>query len=506
MTKGKLGKYQTVGFSNWKGTTDKNHMGVIFNRAPQKASNIMVQMLAYNRGATLDTLMNKIPSKEFEDDNEYYWNLAGSNRRNITLLEARDEDGVTVEDGMTNIGPNTSPFYLVFPEDWFSDGEVIVGNLNQVYQFRILGPARMEGANAVYKVELMGGNTTGCPAERLLSGEKFSIEYAPVESSWSRKVGNVRFNSPASMRNEWSTIRIHTEIGGDMLNAKMAMGIPLTKRDPLTGKATSKVVNMWMHNVDWELEAQFSEAKNNVMAFGTSNRNDNGEYMNFGKSGQQIKTGSGLFEQMEVANTTYYNVFSLKLLETALYNLSVSKLGMSERYFLIKTGEMGAKQFHKEVLKEVSGWTQFVLDNSSTKVVSRTQSRLHSNALKAGFQFTEYEAPNGVRVKIDVDPFYDDNVRNKIEHPDGGVMMSYRYDIMDIGSMDQPNIFKCKIKGQTEIRGVKWGFRDPFTGRQGNMNMGHTEDSASIHKFAQLGICVLDPTRTLSIIPAALAG
>ena len=36
---------------------------------------------------------------------------------------------------------------------------------NQVYPFRILGDAKMEGTNAVYKVELMGGNTVGCPGE-----------------------------------------------------------------------------------------------------------------------------------------------------------------------------------------------------------------------------------------------------------------------------------------------------------------------------------------------------
>ena len=60
---------------------------------------------------------------------------------------------------------------------------------------------------------------------------------------------------------------------------------------------------MWMHNVDWEVEQQFSEYKNNALAFGTSNRNANGEYMNFGKSGDAIKTGAGLFEQMEVSNT-----------------------------------------------------------------------------------------------------------------------------------------------------------------------------------------------------------
>ena len=41
--------------------------------------------------------------------------------------------------------------------------EYIVGNLNELYQFRILGDARMEGSNAVYKVELGGGNTQGVP-------------------------------------------------------------------------------------------------------------------------------------------------------------------------------------------------------------------------------------------------------------------------------------------------------------------------------------------------------
>lgn len=68
--------------------------------------------------------------------------------------------------------------------------EFIVGNLNEVYQFRVLGDARMEGSNAVYKVELAGGNTDGVPAERLLAGERFSIEAAFVESEMSRKVGD----------------------------------------------------------------------------------------------------------------------------------------------------------------------------------------------------------------------------------------------------------------------------------------------------------------------------
>ena len=500
---GKLGKFQMVGFSHWKGLTKENHLGQIFQLAPQKATNLMVQLLATQRGKTLDTFLNQFPTREFEDDNEYYWDVVGSSRRNIPLLEARDENGSVVTAASGNVGAGTAPFYLVFPEDWFADGEYIVGNLNEVYQFRILGDARMEGTNAVYKVELAGGNTIGCPAERLLAGERFSVEAAFVEKELSRKVGDIRFSSPISMRNEWSQIRIQHKVPGSVLNKKLAVGIPMV--DNKTGKKS--VANMWMHQVDYEVECQFSDYKNNALAFGRSNRNGNGEYTNVGKSGGVIKTGAGLYEQMEVANTMYYNTFSLKLLEDALYELSAAKLEYGDRYFLIKTGERGAIQFHKAVLQTVSGWTQFTLNGDALNIVEKTQTNLHSNGLSAGFQFVEYKAPNGVRVKIDVDPYYDDTVRNKIMHPMGGPAFSYRYDIMYIGTMDQPNIFKCAIKGQPEYRGYQWGpFRNPFTGATNNPHASFDEDAAVIHKYATLGICVLDPTRTMSLIPAVLQG
>lgn len=114
-------------------------------------------------------------------------------------------------------------------------------------------------------------------------------------------------------------------------------------------------------------------------------------------------------------------------------------------------------------------------------------------------------APNGIRVKVEVDPMYDDPIRNKIRHPQGGVAMSYRFDIMDLGTSDQPNIFKCGVKGQSEIYGIQAGFRDPFTGKINNESMSFDEDAAVIHRYATLGACVLDPTRTMSLIPAILA-
>lgn len=327
--------------------------------------------------------------------------------------------------------------------------EYIVGNLNELYQFRILGDAKNEGTNYAYTVELAGGNTEGVPAERLLAGERFSIDAAYIEGTMSRKVGDVRFSTSTSMRNEFSHVRIQHKVPGNMLNKKLAVGIPV-----VTEEGKKDVKNMWMHYVDYQVECQFSDYKNNAMAFGRSNRNSNGEYTNIGKSGNVIKTGAGIFEQMEYGNVEYYNTFSLKKLESALMELCSDKLDFNERTFVLKTGQRGATLFHKAVLDSVSGWTQFVLDNASVGVVQKTSSPLHSNALSAGFQFVEYMAPNGIRIKIEVDPLYDDPVRNKIMHPLGGPAMSYRFDIMDIGTMDQPNIFKCTVKGEEEYRGL----------------------------------------------------
>lgn len=105
--------------------TKDNHLGSIFQIAPQKATNLMVQLLAYYRGKTLDTFLNQFPVREFEDDNEYYWDVIGSSRRNIPLVEARDENGTPVTENTGMVGAGTAPFYLVFPEDWFAKTKAV---------------------------------------------------------------------------------------------------------------------------------------------------------------------------------------------------------------------------------------------------------------------------------------------------------------------------------------------------------------------------------------------
>jgi len=485
--------------SNWKGLTKNNHLGAAFWAKPQLATEIMVNLLAVHRGKDLGLYLQKFPTKTFDTDDEYFWNVIGPSRRNIPLVEARHEDGTVVTAGQL-AGVGGAPFYVVFAEDWFADGEVIVGERNEIYPLRILGDERMEGTNAVYKVELMGGVTEGMPFDELCYGKRFSWEYAPVEQELSRKVGDIRFTSPVSMRNEWSTIRLQHKLPGSMLNKKTCIGIPWLDKG---GK--KHVTDMWTHHVEFQFEETWEDYKNNVIMYSRSNRNKNGEYLNFGKSGNVIKMGMGLRQQMEVSNVIYYDVFNLKLLENALYSLSVSKLGMNDRVFILNTGEYGAAQFNKAVLDIVSGWTAFQIQATDLNIVSKTTSPLHQTSLAAGFQFTEYRAPNGVIIKLNVDPLYDDEVRNKIRHPDGGVAMSYRYDIMYIGSMDQPNIQLCKLAGHDELRGYQWGFRNAITGEVNNNFMSFDEDATVMHRMWTGGVMILDPDRTMSLIPNILA-
>ena len=117
---GKLGRFQMMQFTGWKGLTKDNHLASIYQRAPQKVSDLMIQLLALYRGKSLESELAKYPTKEFDTDDEFVWHVIGSSRRNIPLLEARKEDGSKVESGDDNVGVGTCPFYLVFAEDWFA--------------------------------------------------------------------------------------------------------------------------------------------------------------------------------------------------------------------------------------------------------------------------------------------------------------------------------------------------------------------------------------------------
>lgn len=509
---GQLGKFTMQHFTAWApNITKRTHISSIFGTQTQKVRGLMVELMAAKYGKTLDTTLSKLPVKGFESGDDYVWDVTGSTDRVIPLLECRDEDGVVVDANYKkNVGAGTQPFYLVFGEHWFFDGETIEGNLGNRYPLRILGDAREEGSNYVYKVETMAGITDGVPAERLMPGEKFSYGAAFVEGGLSRKVGGIRHAIPATLRNEFSHIRIHHKVSGDMMDDKLAISVLVNKGQGV--KPTP--VNTWMLNVDFEFEKAFRDYKNYAWAWGRSNRNKNGEYTNIGKSGDVIKTGAGMYEQLENGgNTIWYNDFSLKLIEQGLYNLFGGRTDFKDRSVTISTGELGGMLFQKAALSDGSGWKPaFEFDAVQLGLMKKAQNAAApwGGALSvAAPQIFEYIAPMGIKITLDIDQSKD-NINHsgyKIMHPLGGPASSYIFDILDMGSSVEPNIQKCKINGHPdEWSGYEAGMRNPFTGAWNNDNMSNDEDAAVLHKMADSGIVVWDPTRTVRIMPDILEG
>ena len=127
---GQLGRNQMVGVGAWKGTvTKENSLYYLFDRNPQKASNVMTVLLSSMHRPTLNSyLSTEVPTKTFEDDTDIFWDVISSARRNVALVEARYADGTVVTASDTvNVGVGFEPFYLVFNTDWFAKGEILWG-------------------------------------------------------------------------------------------------------------------------------------------------------------------------------------------------------------------------------------------------------------------------------------------------------------------------------------------------------------------------------------------
>lgn len=499
------GKFQVFEPQSWGGLTTTNHLKSIYHTSPQKASNIVTKLLANTYGSNLESMLSKFPVKYFETDDEFTWDLIGSSERNYPLVEARREDDAIVADTDTGVGAGRAKFKLVFAERAFSNVNMIVGEKNEVYPIRVVEEPYQEGTNWVYEVELMGNVLDGMPGSELVAGKRFSKDFSPVEDTLSVRGGDIVFTSPIALRNEFSAIRMEHTAPGNMKDRRVGMPFQWVDGD---GKVQSAVT--WMQHVEWQFEYQFQQEKNKVLMFARTNRDQNGDYHNIGLSGHVIKQGSGIREQMEVSNTLYYNEFSLKLLTNMLTELSEGKLGMDERHFILRTGERGATQFHEAVTKDGSGWIGVAdrvgFDNTNTNSIQKTSSKLHDNAYSAGFQFVEYQAPNKVKVTVEVDHMYDDKIRNKIYHPKGGVAESYRYDILDIGTIDgEPNIQKAMVRGSEDIRRWEMGLRNPFPAGPESEVMSNAKDGATYHRACMgLGAIVRDPSRTASLIPSIL--
>jgi hypothetical protein len=501
-----LNQFQMYEAQAWSGLTTKNHLYKIYQAKPQKASDIMRRIHVTNYGMDLDSLLSKYGSKTLETNDDFTWELMGSGKKNLPLLEARlTPSGAAVVAG-DQPGLGVSEFYMVFAEKIFTDKHIIVGHKNELYQVQIQDDPVPDGTNWLYAVKLITNSPDNfVPVEELAPGKRWSRDWSLVEDTLSTKGGGIHFESPFGMRNSFSMIRMQHTVAGNMKYRPFAtkFAVPEIMNGKDTGK--TKEFTTWLQYEDYEFDRQFREEKNKLMMFARSNRGVDGQYYNFGNSGHILRQGAGIRQQMESSGTEFYSTFTIDFLLDVLMDLSEGKLPTDQRHFIAQTGERGATQFHR------------ALENQSQLFTpSRETQRIFASKEKGGMagaqmgmgwggQFLEYIGPNGIKFTISVNSMYDDRERNKIMHPNGGVAESYRYDIFDIGTTNGvPNVQKFYAKGSEDIWGYQPGLRDPFSPEGKPSIMSHTNDGWTMHRACEVGTAVYDPTRTKSLLPNIL--
>lgn len=485
----KLQKYEP---KDWSGLTTENHLGALFALEPEVVSPVIENIYKVNLGDDLLSFMEQFPKIEINDDVPYQWLLQGHDEKNVPLVGYYD---VTFTSQPAQPGLAHSRFGLVFDERYFEATNVLVGEKPDLYALRVVSDPVSVGTGFGYIVELVSGSVTDFvdPAD-LFTGSRWSNDYSLVEQTLSTRGGNVHHTSPFKMENILSMIRKEYKVPGNMIRKGVNKPLAFSWKD-----SSGKVQTTWIKKLDWDFMTQFRRERARLLMFGRYNKKADGTFANLGESGYEIRSGAGLREQIAPSNIFYYNTFDLDWLTEILMGLSVGKLPEDSRRFVLGTGEYGMFQFHKAAENKASNFTP-----------NFTQDRIKIAGNKMSYvgQFLEYKTVNGITVELMHIPHYDDPIRNKIYHPEGGLAESRRYTIMDFGTADgEYNIQRVGIKGEETMFRFIPGLRDPYSAYNSESTPSMTAskvDGYEVIKGFIGGIRVKNPLRMAELIPNIL--
>ena len=492
----KVSRLQTVEPQHWSGVTRKSHLGMIGYTQPQYVDKVMDRLYEVNFGAdNIVSFINQFPVHYIDQEGEYRWLLHGSEERSIPLSSA-SIDGTNAVGAGDRPGLAYSQFFMTFSEKWFDATSVIVGPDPDAYALRVVEDPVPAAGGWRYKVELVTGDENlFVPLTDLQQGTMWSEDFALVEQDLSKRGAGVRHISPFQMENTTSMIRRNYEVPGSMIKAG--------KNSPLAFAFVDqkgKTHTAWLDKLAWDFYVQCRRDKARLLMFGKSNRKQDGSYNNKGESGNTISAGFGLYEQMEGGNILPYNKFDLDGLTKFALDISVGKVPGDKRKLVLSTGEYGMWQFHKAASDKASGLRYLQSGHNF-------QGSGSNMTLNEG-QIMKYVSVNGIEFNLMLDPMKDDPVRNKIVHPEGGLVSSYTYDIWDFGTSNgKPNIQRVAVQGEEEYFKYIPGMRDPFSPGGKGDNPTPTSspvDAYSVYKMFIGGIMVRNPFKTGRLVPAVI--
>lgn len=489
----KINALQETFPTDFGGLVTENNLNALLAAKVQNASEIMSRIYEVNCDMDLDMYLRQEKVKILPTEDDFRWNLQGNENKNIPLIEARLTSGGSAISSTDQLGLGVTRFFLVFPEAYFSATNLIIGNREQ-YPIRICENPIPDGSNWEYECEIFLSDLTAfIPYDEVQANVRFSKEWSATEQTLSKRGGEVNYTSPFSFRNCFTNTRMQATYPGNMLNRPVEF-----KWVTLGANNKPQVHKTWMEYADWVFRKQVRAERCRALMFARQNKDANDVYRNIGDSKFQIRQGSGIREQMETSNSIYYSNFDIDKLTETIIDMTAGKFGQDKRKVLLRTGTWGMYQFHKSLENKTQLYTP--LFDTNRLVYSG------DNITYRG-QFFNYRGPSGVEIGVQLEPMYDDQVRNKIMSSHGpGVAESYRYDIMFSGTVDgEPNVQLVLPSKDESILKYILGMRGPYDLKNTNSIVSTPEDGYSVHTQEIFAAMIKNPKLTAQYIPSELA-
>lgn len=459
------------------GMIDSNSLGQAFAIAPQKLMHkmdILFSQRIFSENP-LTAILNQFgPIDDSLTGEEFEWDMKESAHRPSVCTGNLEPNNDTP-------GKYRQTFKLKLDQRWYLPGDILfAGTKNKKYQVRVQNDAESLGDGFVYEVRIMtDNNNLFIPKKCLEAGHQWAKLYSKYEEA-STEAGSTIYPGSTSYRNSISKYK---------------------KKDGLTDLANETVLAMQLtdenggKHLKWMsyAEVQFLKAWNRELERGawysTLTRTTPGA------NGRMVISGAGIDEQLDSSHVLKYNTLTWSILEDFMMSILYGRVAPGNRKIINIFGGEYALKILNSLAQEEMRKKGSVLNIEV--VGSKTQSNLHPNAMRFGFQFTRIDMANNISINAMHLPVADDVTLHTEKDPvTGWPLNSMSLYGLDLATEEGKQNIKIMRKKDSFVYGVRVGL---MNGNGSGPLKAHLGDFSESATRIEQGVCIVDPTRCFKI-------
>jgi hypothetical protein len=471
--------------------TDYNHWSkmraikpTVFDEAHRTLFASKTNSLNLTGGNILESIFGLSKTK-YIDDLNWSWKIQAQGYRPITILENR-----TIGD---EPGKNRQPIKVLVDVDLAQIGESWTPGSSDKSQVVVVTEKVKEGARGyVYTLKTYTDSDSHfINPEYLSAGTKWTRFYT-MRGEAAESGGYGEMTTDIEFKNQ--LVKLRKEYHVTDFAAQAVLQIAFKDEQ-------GRVFNSWM---DWQ-EAMYHAKMNKEVALNAMYSRLSDAPLIDPDAGTPINPGAGIQQQIAFGgNVEGYTTLTAELIEAFFDKIVYSRISPGDLGEVIGfSGHYGMKEF----AKALDEWTKgrSIVRESATHDKRTDPKGVHNNSLRAGYQYTLYDLPNGGSFKLIHNPLNDDKeIHRDIDPLTGYPLESQRITILDVTGGNGMSISaneniclvkKNKVAGTTIVEG-RVGPGGVSTGN----NAKHSGDYYRVDISDSVGVQITDPTITGELV------